>query len=251
MKKLQNISILTFILFAIFSLAFSNIINAQEERKKEKKTRIKIVTEEDGKKTVIDTTFNTDDFDKEAFMKEHNIKIDEGSDNMKLTKEIHVTVEEDDDGNVKKIIKSDSNEETIIIKKHHGSADEEELMIIMESELDDLDEKMKELDAEMIELDSEIKMKIKKIKVDTDDGEQYIIIIKDDEGKSDKKMIFITEDGEKVIIKSDDLDDDHEFIYYTDDGEVIKKKDGKVIVKTVTVTVEDDDDDDDDDDDND
>ena len=248
MKKLQNISILTFILFAIFSLALSNIVNAQKDSENEKKVRIKIVTEENGKKEVIDTTFYNDDFDKEAFMKEHNIKIDEDSDNMKLKKEIYVTIEEDEDGNIKKIIKSDGDEKTIIIKKHHGLDEETELMIIMESELDDLDEKMKDLDAEMIELESEMKVKMKKIKVDSDGGgETYIITIEDDDSKSDKKMIFITEDGEKIIIKSDDLDDDHEFIYHTDDGEVIKKKDGKVIVKTITVTVDDDDDDDDDD----
>lgn len=63
---------------AIALLVFIGSSRAQSSRekreKKEKKISIKIITEEDGKKTVIDTSFDAkDDVVIEKFLKEHNV----------------------------------------------------------------------------------------------------------------------------------------------------------------------------------
>lgn len=60
---------------AISILAFAGNTHAQNNKeKKDKKVSIKIISEENGKKTVVDTTFNAkDDEAIEAFMKAHNI----------------------------------------------------------------------------------------------------------------------------------------------------------------------------------
>lgn len=63
---------------AISLLAFAGKSNGQNDKepkhKKDKKVNIKIITEEDGKKTVIDTSFDAnDDVAIEQFMRAHNI----------------------------------------------------------------------------------------------------------------------------------------------------------------------------------
>lgn len=189
----------------IFSLCAISITAQDKEVKKEKEIRLKIVKETDGEKIEIDTVISGDvDFDKEAFLKMHNIEIDSDDELVKRIEKKYVVEIDEDDTDGKKMMFIHTNDDGEVKVKH-------------------------------IEGDSVVWHNL------DEDGNmsKHIVIDIDEESKEGKKIKVIKMgDEEEIIIKEIDGDEDMHWHMKHDKDGTNKKIEVKVEVDGEVITIE-------------
>ena len=198
------------LIFIVSTLFLSTILITQagysQEKDSAKKIRIKVITVKDGEETKFDTTFNAEDFDKEAFQAEMKEKY--GIEMEELIGEEGVKVRADSEKADAVGVETKTETEKVVVIKEISAGSDEDLI------WEEIGEK------------PEGSVKTKKVYVVTDDGEKFTIM---ESGDQEKVIHIVTEDGEQEIIKEGD---DKKVIHITKEGEtkVLKGEEGEKII---------------------
>jgi hypothetical protein len=221
MKKKSLLLGVSFI--TLFLLVFGNVLNAQENKEKEKEVRVKIIKEENGEKIMIDTVYVMSGSDEGLF----DI-IEEVSEDGKMKKvTVKVTTDgyESEDGEVKvwTTYDDDGNKKTLKIEGVDG---EHEVIDMFIGECDSLEE-AKEIKVITTSSGSNTMMLI------TKDGERKEVVL-----EGDAVYEYKTDDGETVIIKTVE---DGEQIFITTDVELEEGEEKSITKKIMIVKAESDD----------
>lgn len=116
--------VLKSIFFTTVFILTTNLLTAQETNEvHEKEIKLKIIQEVDGEKIIIDTIISSDDnFDKDEFLKEHNIQLEHFTETVGNKKIITLKLDDESaDGNIKKQIYVNATDE-VIVKQLKGDS---------------------------------------------------------------------------------------------------------------------------------
>lgn len=206
---------------SMFALLLSMIfvLPAFSQETVEKTAKVKIIKEENGKRTVIDTVLNVKDIkDIEEIESLHDLLGDDAL--------MDIDIDMDDlENNIKVMVKkhdgdSDDSDHTVFIFKDGDSEDMAEQIEIMmngkEVDMDSLQDHMSKMEKMMtykyeVESDEDSDGTTKEIIIMSSDGDkdgQHMMFFSDDDLKGDEQSIDITveetDDGKKMIVKNSD-----------------------------------------------
>lgn len=233
------------VLSTLFVFLISNLSLMAQEKKK---IHVKMIKDENGKVTEIDTVFegsgdkdfyffsdNSDDFKIDSILEKLEVLDKENMRFITLTDEFH---SKDSLKNIKLIINADSEGDSVKVKKYvfmTRDGDKEilnsknEMVWIMSDSAKNLEEIFLDKNSHAFVMTSGEGKKVKVVKKSECEAMTWT---SDSDGKEKKIEIIISEDGDDSNIEVISLDDDDEFS--DEDVKVFKQKmdDGTIIVKT-------------------